>query len=107
MLFFCNIGIAFAQTEVVNNEKISDAVTHFFKQVENISNRTMAREVKDFYSFYAKSDALFVKESFMLDENNNITNQDKLEMNKEQYIEYLLNVLQKPQKYSVAIKVLK
>jgi hypothetical protein len=108
MLFSLKPLLIMAAPNDISHEEqvqISPAVIKFFQQIENLMNRRYEGEIKEFFSFYAKPDAMFVKHSVLVDEDNQVLEEENMTMNREQYIKSLITILKQPRQYRASITV--
>jgi hypothetical protein len=83
------------------------AIRQFMFKMQSVMNKRNRNEMNTFFSYYADSTARFQKTSYLLDSDNTskIIAQESLDMNKDEYIQYLKDVLESLSYYFFKITV--
>ncbi len=103
------ILITFSHYHASSNDAKEDValivIDDFFAQLENTLNSRDIKKIKDYYEFYANTDAVFIKKSFLFDKNAIKIAESDLSMNKKDFVNYTLQSVMDPSFYSATIKV--
>ncbi len=89
-------------------ENASDeSVRNFLTKIQNLMNKRDIKEIESFYTYFTDSSARFIKKSYLLDntDKSKILAEESLNMSKEEYINYIKEILKPLNQYAYRINV--
>lgn len=117
-----NLGNCFAQqseSKSINQKQsvesasseaqVTPELKNFFDQISNLMNQRNREAFTKFYKYYSDPSAVFIKQSEFIDNDSpqNALDEEKLKLNREEYIKYLGDILEPLGKYQYLYRISK
>jgi hypothetical protein len=92
--------LVFVPAHAVDTDE--ESIRQFFYKIQNLMNKRSINDIESFYKYYIDSSARFIKASYLLDPNDKskVLAQESLNMSKNEYIEYIKDILKPLNNYA-------